>query len=68
MIAIGVFAFFLFVNQQVVKPEMNFKCVAETPRRARGEKVLITGAAGFIGSHIAQHCVNLGFQVICYNV
>jgi UDP-glucose 4-epimerase len=25
---------------------------------------LVTGAAGFIGSHVAQHCVNLGFDVV----
>ncbi len=27
-------------------------------------KVLITGGAGFIGSHVARHCVNLGFETI----
>jgi UDP-glucose 4-epimerase len=26
-------------------------------------KVLVTGAAGFIGSHVAQHCLKLGFSV-----
>lgn len=26
-------------------------------------KVLITGAAGFIGSHLAEHCVELGYTV-----
>lgn len=25
---------------------------------------LVTGAAGFLGSHVAQHCVNLGMRVI----
>lgn len=26
--------------------------------------VLITGAAGFIGSHVADHCLKLGFKVV----
>lgn len=28
------------------------------------ERVLVTGAAGFIGSHVAEHCLRLGFDVI----
>lgn len=28
------------------------------------ERVLVTGAAGFIGSHVAEHCLKLGFEVI----
>ncbi len=27
-------------------------------------RVLITGAAGFIGSHVADHCLQMGFDVI----
>lgn len=27
-------------------------------------KVLVTGAAGFIGSHVAEHCLKLGFDVV----
>src|ERR1041384_6983189 len=27
-------------------------------------RVLITGIAGFIGSHVARHCVDLGFDVV----
>jgi len=27
-------------------------------------RVLITGVAGFIGSHVADHCLKLGFEVI----
>lgn len=28
------------------------------------EKVLVTGASGFIGSHVADHCVALGMDVV----
>src|SRR5258707_15493679 len=27
-------------------------------------RVLITGVAGFIGSHVAGHCLDLGFEVV----
>jgi UDP-glucose 4-epimerase len=27
------------------------------------QNVLVTGAAGFIGSHVAEHCLKLGFRV-----
>jgi UDP-glucose 4-epimerase len=27
-------------------------------------RALVTGAAGFIGSHVAEHCVRLGFDVV----
>ncbi len=27
-------------------------------------RVLVTGVAGFIGSHVADHCLRLGFQVV----
>jgi len=29
-------------------------------------KILITGAAGFIGSHLAERCVELGYRVKCF--
>ena len=28
------------------------------------EKVLVTGAAGFVGSHVCDHLVNAGYRVI----
>ena len=28
------------------------------------EKVLVTGIAGFIGSHVAEHCMKLGMKVV----
>ena len=27
-------------------------------------RVLVTGAAGFIGSHVADHCLRLGMSVV----
>jgi UDP-glucose 4-epimerase len=27
-------------------------------------RVLVTGVAGFIGSHVAEHCLRLGFEVV----
>ncbi len=27
-------------------------------------RVLVTGAAGFIGSHVADHCLSLGMEVV----
>jgi UDP-glucose 4-epimerase len=27
-------------------------------------RVLVTGVAGFIGSHVAEHCLKLGFEVV----
>ena len=30
-------------------------------------KVLITGAEGFIGSHLAELCVEKGFEVVVFD-
>jgi len=30
-------------------------------------KILITGAAGFIGSHLAEYCIELGYNVIAFD-
>ena len=30
----------------------------------RTERALVTGAAGFIGSHVAEHCLELGFETV----
>jgi len=41
--------------------------IAETVRIARAPpnfKALVTGAAGFIGSHVASDCLKLGFEVV----
>src|SRR5664280_1949988 len=38
-----------------------------TSARSRNEpmtRALVTGVAGFIGSHVAEHCVKLGFSVV----
>ena len=31
------------------------------------EKILITGACGFIGSHLAELCLNEGFNVVAFD-
>ena len=31
------------------------------------KKLLITGATGFIGSHLTEHCVNLGYDVTAFD-
>jgi UDP-glucose 4-epimerase len=39
-------------------------CKQSQPLVATDKKVLVTGAAGFIGSHVARHCAELGMEVI----
>ena len=31
------------------------------------KKILITGATGFIGSHLTELCVKLGFNVVAFD-
>ena len=33
----------------------------------RGTKALVTGGAGFIGSHLCEHLVELGVSVVCFD-
>jgi len=33
-------------------------------KEAPARRALVTGAAGFIGSHVADHCLRLGFDVV----
>jgi UDP-glucose 4-epimerase len=51
-----------FFNQPV--EEQNAQYGSAEPDETRKKKVLITGVAGFIGSHVAKHCLNLGFHVV----
>jgi UDP-glucose 4-epimerase len=39
------------------------KCDPSPEFRTRGNRVLVTGAAGFIGSHVAEHCLKQGMNV-----
>ncbi|CAL6325435.1 unnamed protein product [Bathycoccus prasinos] len=41
------------------------KCyVEESVRAPKGYKALVTGGAGFIGSHVAKDCFKFGFEVV----
>src|SRR6266849_131690 len=38
--------------------------ISMLPYAAMSESVLVTGIAGFIGSHVAEHCLRAGMSVI----
>ena len=42
----------------------NFDIAVSAARAPPHSKALVTGAAGFIGSHVAKDCLNLGFEVV----
>ena len=45
-------------------PRSEFTKNLNSVRAPRGYKALITGGAGFIGSHVAKDCFSLGFEVV----
>jgi UDP-glucose 4-epimerase len=47
-----------FFNQTVEDQNAQYDAAEPTPLR-----VLITGGAGFLGSHVARHCLSLGMDV-----
>jgi UDP-glucose 4-epimerase len=54
---------FMFVGKKPTKQDWA-TCPRADPLPAAGKKVLVTGAAGFIGSHVAKSAAELGLQVI----
>jgi len=44
-------------------PSSKFKGL-NSVRAPIGYKALVTGGAGFIGSHVAKDCFNFGFEVV----
>jgi len=45
-------------------PVSKFTKNLRSVRAPRGYKALVTGGAGFIGSHVAKDCLSLGFEVV----
>lgn len=54
--------FAALICQAIVAQAYDFP--AEETAAAQGKTVIVTGAAGFVGSHVAQHCLTLGFRVL----
>mmetsp|Transcript_106902 Transcript_106902/g.312546 ORF Transcript_106902/g.312546 Transcript_106902/m.312546 type:complete len:776 (-) Transcript_106902:47-2374(-) len=48
----------------VALPAVPADAASEEAAAAQGRGALVTGAAGFIGSHVARHCLDLGMKVI----
>src|SRR5262249_40379339 len=48
-------------NRLELEPRMRDDVLACAPMN---ERVLVTGAAGFIGAHVARHCGSLGMHVV----
>lgn len=48
-----------FTSQTVEDQNAQYDAAEPTPKT-----VLITGGAGFIGSHVARHCLNMGMNVV----
>jgi UDP-glucose 4-epimerase len=47
-----------FFNQTIEDQNAQYDAAGPTPLR-----VLITGGAGFLGAHVARHCIDLGMEV-----
>lgn len=45
-------------------PQLNTTFNLNTTKARNGYKALVTGVAGFIASHVAKDCVDLGFEVV----
>eukprot|EP00441_Pelagodinium_beii_P038306 CAMPEP_0197626310 /NCGR_PEP_ID=MMETSP1338-20131121/5339_1 /TAXON_ID=43686 ORGANISM="Pelagodinium beii, Strain RCC1491" /NCGR_SAMPLE_ID=MMETSP1338 /ASSEMBLY_ACC=CAM_ASM_000754 /LENGTH=424 /DNA_ID=CAMNT_0043196843 /DNA_START=33 /DNA_END=1307 /DNA_ORIENTATION=+ len=60
--ALLVFACLALCNTQDLFRPLEFS--SEEKEAAKGKTALVTGAAGFIGSHVARHCRDLGMTVL----
>mmetsp|Transcript_2289 Transcript_2289/g.8166 ORF Transcript_2289/g.8166 Transcript_2289/m.8166 type:complete len:406 (-) Transcript_2289:2180-3397(-) len=68
-IAFIVSPFILYYIYSVTKVSYHLRScpsskIQRSLRTHHDQKVLVTGAAGFIGSHVAKDCLDLGFEVI----
>jgi hypothetical protein len=58
-----VFAGVLMVSRTVQAAQKRFGGVVKTKPRSDGNRVLVTGGAGFVGSHLCDFLVNRGDHV-----